>query len=523
MNNKEQRELSFIEDYSLEDGDFKEVSGLIKDGLCSWRLCSDNNTYVIESAYENKKHRQFIEMEEGGRIQVFDYHSVSQITRDGYYYGIFDCAKFDYVEQILDSDFFICRKNDLYGIIQSVDVDGKHGYIVWLEINYPLITQIPMEVFTDESQWFLPRHLQTPDIVDEESMLFIKVSCADYEYLYNPFMGVNSGSYDKIYTFGRNFLIVNHGLYGLLSREGEEILPPKYRKAYPICDCVRCDAMEESMEVFDLEQMGAYVEVAFDGKKVPISNNGKYYGYVSTDYDECIEMRDFDGTNYRVKKDGKYGLLGRGLRGAFTLIPTEYNSITFDENHPFYSTSICFAIVQDDDGYQLYNIKGEAVVGGHHQSLEFTYNRGRNTDFRSYAPFIIAKKNDRYALLSQKGVPLTDFIFQSMLPMTFSVFPVCKDDKWGIIDEWGKQIVECEWDAIENISTGRATLMKDSTPIEIELNNRQDNSGQRRVSTYERKTYTNYHGSYAQDEMGYSDDDIDTIFDGDPSAYWNID
>ena len=33
----------------------------------------------------------------------------------------------------------------------------------------------------------------------------------------------------------------------------------------------------------------------------------------------------------------------------------------------------------------------------------------------------------------------------------------------------------------------------------------------------------NYHGSYAQDEMGHSDDDIDTIFDGDPSAYWNID
>ena len=23
--------------------------------------------------------------------------------------------------------------------------------------------------------------------------------------------------------------------------------------------------------------------------------------------------------------------------------------------------------------------------------------------------------------------------------------------------------------------------------------------------------------------MGYSDDDIDTIFDGDPDAYWNID
>ena len=36
-------------------------------------------------------------------------------------------------------------------------------------------------------------------------------------------------------------------------------------------------------------------------------------------------------------------------------------------------------------------------------------------------------------------------------------------------------------------------------------------------------TYDRYNGSYAQDEMGYSDDEIDTIFDGDPDAYWNID
>lgn len=39
----------------------------------------------------------------------------------------------------------------------------------------------------------------------------------------------------------------------------------------------------------------------------------------------------------------------------------------------------------------------------------------------------------------------------------------------------------------------------------------------------EEDTYERYNGSYAQDEMGYSDDDIDTIFEGDPSAYWNID
>ena len=39
----------------------------------------------------------------------------------------------------------------------------------------------------------------------------------------------------------------------------------------------------------------------------------------------------------------------------------------------------------------------------------------------------------------------------------------------------------------------------------------------------DRATYHNYHGSYAQDEMGWSDDDIDTVLDGNPDAYWNID
>lgn len=36
-------------------------------------------------------------------------------------------------------------------------------------------------------------------------------------------------------------------------------------------------------------------------------------------------------------------------------------------------------------------------------------------------------------------------------------------------------------------------------------------------------TYERYTGSYAQDEMGFSDDEIDTVFDGEPLAYWNID
>jgi hypothetical protein len=56
----------------------------------------------------------------------------------------------------------------------------------------------------------------------------------------------------------------------------------------------------------------------------------------------------------------------------------------------------------------------------------------------------------------------------------------------------------------------------------FEENNYKEENYMYEIDT-EPSTYERYNGSYAQDEMGYSDDDIDTIFDGDPLAYWNID
>ena len=50
-----------------------------------------------------------------------------------------------------------------------------------------------------------------------------------------------------------------------------------------------------------------------------------------------------------------------------------------------------------------------------------------------------------------------------------------------------------------------------------------DSSFYNNYNCEEKSTYERYSGSYAQDVMGYSDDEIDIIFDGDPDAYWNID
>ena len=48
-------------------------------------------------------------------------------------------------------------------------------------------------------------------------------------------------------------------------------------------------------------------------------------------------------------------------------------------------------------------------------------------------------------------------------------------------------------------------------------------SSKKAVGFEERHTYGRYNGSYAQDVEGWSDQDIDDVFDGNPDAYWNID
>lgn len=58
---------------------------------------------------------------------------------------------------------------------------------------------------------------------------------------------------------------------------------------------------------------------------------------------------------------------------------------------------------------------------------------------------------------------------------------------------------------------------------ELEIYEEVENDFRDYIDNNKSDSYGRYTGFYAQDEMGYSDNDVDTIFDGDPSAYWNID
>ena len=89
--------------------------------------------------------------------------------------------------------------------------------------------------------------------------------------------------------------------------------------------------------------------------------------------------------------------------------------------------------------------------------------------------------------------------------------------------ESGSVRIPCENDEIR-YEWGRVFLIKDGQEKEETIRDLLSlPKGRSTQLGNEPHHYSEYAGSYAQDEMGYSDEDIDTIFDGDPSAYWNID
>lgn len=70
----------------------------------------------------------------------------------------------------------------------------------------------------------------------------------------------------------------------------------------------------------------------------------------------------------------------------------------------------------------------------------------------------------------------------------------------------------------------RLFLIRNRTPVYLSRKRQKPEKRIRLAKNYEEeRTYNHYNGSYAQDVEGWSDQDIDIVFDGDPDAYWNID
>lgn len=119
--------------------------------------------------------------------------------------------------------------------------------------------------------------------------------------------------------------------------------------------------------------------------------------------------------------------------------------------------------------------------------------------------------------------------------------------KWGLINEYGHEVLPVIFDEIWNfLNKGRRNtrviindyemqfdfFTRSLSLVRINSNEEDDFLGEEYCcgedNNYDLDDdygthFGEYAGTYAQDEMGYSDEVIDDAFEGDPDNYWNID
>lgn len=159
-----------------------------------------------------------------------------------------------------------------------------------------------------------------------------------------------------------------------------------------------------------------------------------------------------------------------------------------------------------------------------------------------------------YAVIDFNGnflIPFGVYNYIDGFDRGFARIKICKttnglidsDSRWGIISDTGKTVLQPIYKSIWNFynkARGYTNVVaEDNTSYEFHFNDGtlKESGFQAKIEAaiqkglddyhslqkYRESTYEEYNGSYAQDVMGYSDQDIDDAFDGDPEAYWNID
>ena len=133
----------------------------------------------------------------------------------------------------------------------------------------------------------------------------------------------------------------------------------------------------------------------------------------------------------------------------------------------------------------------------------------------------VKANNGLYGFINYKGEPVGKFCWKTAYDFDYGIACVQHlNGKYGFINKYGNIFEQCIYDDAF-VEDGRPMVCIHGKWVYLDiLQEERDNYNE--IQNFP-QTFEKYRGSYAQDELGYSDDDIDTIFDGDPSAYWNID
>lgn len=264
-------------------------------------------------------------------------------------------------------------------------------------------------------------------------------------------------------------------------------------------------------------------------------------------YDECSNPYALaDKVTYKVsivEKDKRYGLIDSD--GNVLLSPV-FNVIQVANQ-----SRMPYFIVKKDNFAFMYDALKLRITSEFYDDIKYVTQHSPSSS--STDAYFKAYKNGKCGLLHETGKLILPPNFDDCFGLCWDGVSynnpeyrfaiVTLDKKKGLFNELGKEVLPIEYDSMRfshsdsidatNIRViGKKGDGKEEDLIEYGVKTffagQVGKGGDRKNVTHrkgnrEKNTYERYGGSYAQDEMGYSDDEIDTIFDGDPDAYWNID
>ena len=432
------------------------------------------------------------------------------INEFGYFYNKLSCKKYDGVIKLPKVNLYICEKNGRFGLIDEDEKSILH--IAYKEIE-PYVWGV-YPGYGRRQLYMLGNNFDSMWEEEYKETSFFIVATETGKFLYNLSKRTESLVYDDI-TFSDweehpQIIFKSGSKYGGLDLEGNVMLSPNY----------------------ELPKFPHTLFYTFRGKPFRVwAENGLFYGKIpSSQYEVCFKVGGSslgDGGCFYVSIRGdKYGLISD--KQQIVAEPVLDEILLYEPKNVFskgclhktiYNDSsklidISFIIARVGDKYKLYNLQNGNLVLDNCDSVKYVYcGKGDEWDIIEFSQGNIKG----FVLWNESIVSTANYEDISFI---LGFVHVKKDGKFGILRLSGEMLFPCIYDNILTSYEGKFTLIKDGKEEHINTNLRKISSCH---STYERPTYERYSGSYVQDELGWSDDDIDTVLDGDPSAYWNID
>ena len=413
----------------------------------------------------------------GEKMYSLYYNRFSQdveINEFGLFYNKFSCKKYDAVLK-LNKYFYLCEKNNRLGLIDN------YGDTV-LHVAYNDITPC-----------------------FEREYVFI-VTTETGKFLTNFSSAMTSEVYDDIFIVFNSVIYNENNKYGFLNIHGQVLTKPIFI------------AHRFNTGSLIYEFQGLYFDVFI--------KDDLLYGRIPLyEYDNCFRVGS-DSINcfYITEKKGKYGLLSSMTRCISEPVLDEillYNpknkwskgmyKTYFLDNKTGKSIEAIFIMARIGEKYILFNAETGKCIIDNCESMRYkSAYRDSDNDYIEYS------KNGKIGYVSYGGIVISPEEYEDIY-IGFDFFYVEKNGKKGVLHPSGVELFPCVYDSIRGDIFGEFHLIRDGKEEHVRTENHSSQF------YYERPTYGKYADSYVQSEMGWSDDDIDTVLDGDPDAYWNID